>query len=191
MLTLTPYVRSAQKRLKRWLLEPGVRLGLRATGYFALGVIAAGGALMHRFLPLGLSLCCVFTGWAALLVGLGSCAGYLWLWGGAGWQAVAWVLSGLLVTAVFADRKVVRQTPLLLPAVAALIAAAWGVVWQNFYADATPVAVYLLRVALAFGSLWVLRQVVQGRDPVCEWIGWGFAALCLAQFGFVSWLNPG
>ena len=191
MMTLTPYVRSVEKRLRQWAFDPQVGRCLRAGGYFMLGLVSAGGALTGRFLPLGLCLCCAFTGWGSLLVGMGSCVGYLWLWGGAAWQAVAWVLTGCTVAVLFADRRTVRQTPLLLPAAAALTVAVWGVIFQSFYADKTPVSVYLLRAVLALGASWVLGRVVKGREPVCEWLSWGLAALCLAQLAVVPWLNPG
>lgn len=189
--TLTPYVRSVRKTVMGWLLDPRVHLGLRACGYFLLGFIASAASLASYFQPLGLGLCCALTGWGALLSAMGSCAGYLLLWGGSGWQGVAWVLSGLLVVTFFGHQRLVRQTPLLLPAVAGLITAAWGVVFQSFMQDAAPVLVYLLRIALAFSSCKVLHQVARGRDPVFQWLSWGFAALCLAQLAPFNWLNPG
>ena len=189
--TLTPYVRSMGKGLRQWLLDPRVHMAARAGSCFLLGFAAAAASLASYFQPLALGLCCALTGWAALLAAIGGCAGYLLLWGGPGWQGVAWLLSALMTVTFFADRRLVRQTPVLLPAVAGLITAAWGVVFQTFMADTTPVVVYLLRICLAFGSCWVFRQVAKGRDPVCEWMTWGFGCLCLAQLSPVLWLNPG
>ena len=189
--TLTPYVRSAGKTVMRYLLDPRVFLVLRALGYFLLGFVAAAGSLAAYFLPLGLGFCCALTGWGALLSAMGSCAGYILLWGSPGWQGAAWVLTGLLVVTFFGSNRLVRQTPLLLPAVAGLITAAWGVVFQSFLLSAAPVLVYLLRIGLAFASCKVFCHVAKGRDPVWQWLGWGLGALCLAQLSLFTWMNPG
>ena len=188
---LSPYVNGVEKTCRQWACDGRVQLWLRGIGYVVMGLVAAGGALGSRFQTLGLALCCAMTGWSAFFCGLGSCFGYIWLWGSAGWQGVLWVLTGFFVVTLAGNSRMVRQTPLFMPAVAALIAAVWGVVFQSVYADATPVTDYLLRVGLAFGGCWVLSRVVKGRDPVCEWIAWGLGALCLAQLGLITWLNPG
>ena len=191
MHTLSPYVRSVRKTVRQWALDPRVHLGLRAGTYFLLGFVSSAAALASWFQPLGLALCCALSGWGAFLAAMGSCAGYLLLWGGPGWQGVAWVLSGLLAVVFTAGSRAIRQTPALMPAVAALITAAWGVVFQTFLQDAAPILMYLVRIAMAFSGCWVLRQVAKGRDPVCEWITWGLACLCLAQLAPATWLNPG
>ena len=189
--TLLPYLHTARRNLKQWAVDPRVHLGLRAGIYLLLGFVAGAGSLASYFQPLALGLCCAMTGWGSFLVTLGGCAGYLLLWGGPGWQGVAWLLTGLMTVTFFADSRMFRQTPVLMPAVTGLTVAAWGVIFQGFFGDNTPVVMYLLRIALAFGSCWVFRQVAKGRDPVCEWIAWGLAALCLAQLAPVLWVNPG
>ena len=189
--TLLPYIHTARKNLKQWAVDPRAHLLLRSGIYILLGFISGGGALASYFQPLALGLCCAMSGWGSFLVTIGGCAGYLLLWGGPGWQGVAWLLTGLLTVTFFGDTRMFRQTPILMPAVAGLIVAAWGVIFQTFFADTTPVVMYLLRIVMAFGACWVLRQVAKGRDPVCEWIAWGFATLCLAQMWVWEWLNPG
>ena len=191
MHTITPYVRSVRETIKQRLLDPKIHTALRSVGYFMLGFAASAASLASYFQPLALGLCCALTGWAGFLSALGGCAGYILLWGSPGWQGAAWLLSALIANLFLSDRRLIQQTALLRSAVAGLIVAAWGVVFQLFLRDTTPVAIYLLRMALAFSSCWILRQVVRGRNPVCEWICWGFACLCLAQLAPVSWLNPG
>jgi len=189
--SLTPYARQVRKTLGSWLLQPRVRLGLRVAVLLLAGWCSAAAALGNRFLPLTVGLCCAVTGWEAVLVTLGGCAGYLMLWGSPGWQAVAWLLSALAVVTVAGDRRIFRQTQLLYPAVAVLITAGWGLVFQNWLADTTPVGFYLLRLACAGGSCWVFRQVIRGRNPICEWFCWGFGGLALAQLAPLPWLGFG
>ena len=189
--SLAPYARQVRKSLGTWLLQSRVRLWLRIGGYLLAGYCLSAAALGSRFLPLALGLCCALTGWGACLVAIGGCAGYLLLWGGPGWQGVAWLLSGLAVVVFAGDRRVFRQTELLMPAVAALITAAWGLAFQTWLADSTAVDFYLLRLALAGGSCWVFRQAIRGRNPICEWFCWGFGALSLGQLAPVSWLGLG
>lgn len=189
--SLAPYARQVRKSLGNWLLQPRVRLGLRIAGYVLLGLCSAAAALGSRFMPLTLGLCCALTGWGSFLVAVGGCAGYLLLWGSPGWQGVAWLLSGLVVAVFAGQRRIFRQTELLYPAVATLITAGWGLVFQNWLGDQTPVGFYLLRLALAGGSTWVFRQVVRGRNPICEWFCWGFGALSLGQLAPWPWLGFG
>lgn len=188
---IVPYVRSARSFVQRWLPDPRVSLLLRCGLWLLLGFTAAAASLASYFQPLALGLCCALTGWSAFLAAIGGCAGYLLLYGGPGWQGVAWLLSGLVWVCLFSDRPVLRHTPILSAAVAGLITAAWGVVFQLFMDDTTPVMMYLLRIGVAFLACRVLQQVTKGRDPVCEWISAGFACLCLAQLSPILWLNPG
>lgn len=189
--TVTPYIRSVGDTCRQWLQNPRNFLVLRCFGYFLLGFTASAGSLASYFQPVALALVCALSGWGSFLAAMGGCAGYLLLWGGPGWQGVAWVLSGLVSITFFGENRIFRQTPMLLPALAGLITAGWGVVFQTFMGDSAPVSMYLLRVLLAFGACRVLMQVVRGRDPVCQWITWGLSCLCLAQLSPVLWLNPG
>ena len=189
--SFAPFARQARKTLVGWLLQPQVRFYLRLAGYVLAGFGASAAAVAGRFQPVALGLCCALSGWGAVLAAAGGCAGYLLLWGGPGWQGVCWLLTGLAVAALAGEKRMLRQTELLLPAAAMLITAAWGLAFQTGLGDRTPVGLYLERVLLAGGCCWVLRRVVRGRDPICEWLAWGLGALSLAQLAPVSWLGLG
>ena len=191
MTTLAPYVRSLRKKFGTWAVEPGVYSALRMAGCLLAGFGAAAASLGSSFLPLALGLCCACTGWSAFFAAIGGCAGYLLLWGSPGWQGVLWLLSGLGAVAFLSPQRIFRQTPLLMPAVAAFLTAAWGLAFQMLFGDRAPVVIYLLRVVLALCSCWVFGRVIRSRDPICEWISGCFAALSLGQLALTSWLNFG
>ena len=141
-------------------------------------------------LPLALSLVCACNGWLAVLAGLGSVAGYRVFWG-AEQQPMLWLAAGLIVALLLGSRSISRQTPLLLPAVAGLIVAASGVLFQTLGAEDTPIALYLIRVGLAGGTTWLFSQVRKGRNPVLEWLTAGLAVLALVQIAPVRWFSLG
>lgn len=191
MMALDAYVRRGRRSLKKWALDPRVYLGVRMGIYVLAGFFSGAAGLRNYMQPLALGLLCACTGWSAVLAALGGCLGYLVFWGSAGWQGVAWLTAGLGAVLVVQSLRLTRQTPLLLPALAGFIVSALGVVFQAFFADRTPVLLYLLRVALATASCRVFSLVAKGRNPIPEWIGWGFATLALAQVAPLPWLNLG
>ena len=140
MMTLAPYIGSVEKRFRRWAEIPGVARLARMAAYFAAGFCFSAAALGSRFQPLALGLCCACAGWAGFFAGMGGCLGYLLLWGSPGWQGIAWLMTGLSCVVLFGDQRVSRQTPLFMPAVAGLITAVWGLVFQVAMDDRTPVA---------------------------------------------------
>ena len=191
MITLDPMLRRVQQTLRRWALDPRIHIGARMAMYLLAGFVFSAGSLAQHFQPLALGLCCACTGWAAFLAAVGGCMGYLLLWGTAGWQGVVWLLTGLVVVLTVGQQRICRQTPLLMPAITAFMVSVWGVVFQTWVGDTTPVAMYLLRVFLSGGSCWVFSRVSRGRDPVCEWLVWGLLGLCLAQLAPTPWLGLG
>ena len=98
--------------------------------------------------------------------------------------------AGLAAAVLLGGRQLQEDTPLLMPALSAVIAAAAGLAFQVWFQDTTPILMYLLRIAAAALSAWLFRTVLERRDPVMDWIVCGVAVLALAQvrpipyFGF-------
>lgn len=191
IIAVEAYIRRTRTSLQSLLLEPKVITGLRMAAYFLAGFGFSAAGLCHLPQPLVLGLICACSGWPALLVAAGGSLGYFLFWGSAGGQGIAWALTGLIASHTTRRWRLNRQTPLLLPALAGLTVSALGVVFQAWLGDQTPVILYLLRVAMGTVSCWVFSRVLQGRDPVMEWLGWGFAALSLAQISLTPWMNLG
>ena len=190
MISIDAYVRRGRHTLRRWLLDPRVHTFLRCGGHFAAGFALSAAGLGQGMLPLALSLVCACNGWLAVLAGLGGVAGYRVFWG-AEQQPMLWLAAGLCVALLLGSRSISRQTPLLLPAVAGLIVAASGVLFQTLGAEDTPIALYLIRVGLAGGATWLFSQVRKGRNPVLEWLTAGLAVLALVQIVPVRWFSLG
>ncbi len=124
--------------------------------YFAGGFLLSACALGGFYMPLSLGLLCASSsGWGAVLLALGGCAGYWCFWGLSGVQAMAWMAGGLAVATIAGDRGISRRQPLLLPAMAMLVVSAWGMIFQLRWKDQTPVVIYLLRVGVAALSCWI------------------------------------
>ena len=78
-----------------------------------------------------------------------------------------------------------------MPAIAGLIVASAGVLFQTLGLEDSPIALYLIRVALAAGATWLFAQVRRGRNPVLEWLACGLGVLALVQIAPVSWFSLG
>ncbi len=135
------------------------QLGAWFAGGYLLAAAVGGGSFQS--LSLGL-LCAGRGGYGALAAALGGCAGYLQFWGLGAAQGIFWLAFGLAVSAFLGDRGIARRQLLLLPACAALIVSASGVLFLLRFRDRTPVPTYLLRVGLAFGSTLVFRMWLEG-----------------------------
>ncbi len=189
--TVGTYVRRGRHTLRKWLLNPKLHITLRAVVHFLCGLVLSGASLGNVPQSFAVGLLCSSTGWSAVLVALGSSAGYLLFWGTAGYQGVLWILGALAVALLVTDRQITNATPLLIPAMAALIVAASGVVFQNFFADETAVPVYLLRVVLSAGSAALFYRVIRGRNPILDWLACGIGVLALAQLAPVPYMGLG
>lgn len=189
MNTLQSYVRQGHHRLRKWLLSPASHTYLRGCGYFLSGFVLGAASLSNHPMPLALGLVCACTGWAAVVAAAGGALGYWAFWGGG--QPLVWIVLGLALVLLLADRRICRDTPLLIPACAGLLVAATGVVYQMLFSDTTPIMVYLLRVALALGSSWLFSGVLRSRNPILEWIACGLGVLSLAQLMPIPYLGLG
>ena len=187
MTTIESYVRSRRSQLRKWALDPKVRLGAKAGGCFLGGFLLSAASLAHTALPLPLGLVCVLTGWQAVLGAAGGAAGYLLFWGRAGLQGLLWLGCGLVVALLLGKRRILEESPLLMSAIATLIVSASGLAFQIFWEDSTPIPQYLLRVALGGGGVKLFELVRDRRDRLADWVAMGFGVLALAQiapFGF-------
>ncbi len=191
MVTMGVYIRRGQRLFRRWMLDPRLHALAQGTGYFLAGFAGAAASLRGRAQPLALGMLMATSGWPAILLAAGAMAGYIFFWSAAGAQGVLWIMAGLLLALILGGRDFLRQVPLLMPALAALVTASVGLAFQVLRGDTTPVAAYLLRVGLAMGTTAVFASAKERRDPVLDWILWGFAVLALAQIAPVSWLGLG
>ena len=191
MISLESYVRKGRHLLRRWALNPRLHMAARAAGFLLSGFCLSAASLGNVPLPLALGLVAACDGWQALLAAMGGCLGYLAFWGMGAWGCTVWIGLGLAVTVVLGYLQVSRNVPLLLPAVMGLIVAGCGVVYQLVAGDQTPVLLYFLQVALAVGSSWLFTKVLQGRNPVLDWLACGLGVLALAQIMPIPYFGLG
>ncbi len=191
MNSLQGYVRRGQHTLRRWSVDPGVHAAARAAGHLIAGFCFSAASLGNSPMPLTLGLVCACSGWSAVLTTAGGMLGYWVFWGAAGYQGLLWLGAGLLLAISVGDGRLCRENPLFLPAAAALITAASGLVFQAAMADRTTIPIYGLRVLLSGGSAWLFRRLSQGRNPVLEWVACGLGVLALAQIAPIPYLDFG
>lgn len=182
MMSIGSYVRRGQRIVRRLVWDPKLRITFKSLGFLLCGLILSAASLANFPLPLPLSaLCAGLGGWPSLLVGLGSGVGYYLFWGNAGAQGMVWTGAGLVICLALGGRKLSKQYPLLMPALAALSVAVSGLMFRALHAENAHFTMYLLRIALAFGATMVFTAVLERRDPVMDWIGAALAVLALAQ----------
>lgn len=192
MTILESYVRRGQHWLHRWVAQVKGKTPLTVLLWFLAGFCLSAASLGNRMQPLCLAvLCAGVPGWMPLAFVLGSTVGYRLFWDAAYLQAMIWLAGGLPVCILIAQSKLGRAMPLLQPALAALIVAAGGVIFQLWQGDTTPVLIYLLRIALAFGGTWLCIWHRDRRDPAAEWVLMGFCVLALAQIAPLPFFDLG
>ena len=191
MNALQSYVQQGHHTLRRWAIDPKVHLLARASIHILAGFCLSAASLANSILPLALALTCACSGWSAVLVAGGGALGYLCFWQNTGQQAVLWLGCGLLISLLLSDRRICRNTPFLLPAIAGLVVAVSGVVFQSLGRENTPIVLFLIRVALAIACTRLFTLVLQGRNPILDWIACGFCVLALAQIVPLPYLGLG
>ena len=191
MITLKSYLRLFVHSLHRWAVDPKVHTRLRMTAYVLSGLLLSAASLSHAPQPLTLGLICVLAGYEAAMVAGGGAVGYLLFWGAAGAQGVLWCALGLLGALALGNRRMSLQTPLLLPAIAGLVTALSGVLFQSLLGDQTSIAMYLLRIGLSMGVTRLFAIVTVRRDSVADWLACALAVLALAQIAPIPWLSLG
>ena len=194
MISLQSYVQQGRSTLRKWALDPTVHTLGRGAAYVLAGFLFSAASLGNIPLPLTLGLVCACTGWSSALCALGGALGYLVFWGNAAWQCILWLPFGTAVAILLSERPFTRQAPLLIPAIAGLIVAATGVVFQIHFQDTTSIPLYFLRTLLSGSTAWLFARVLRERNPILDWLACGLAVLALAQvcpipylgFGFIA-----
>ena len=189
--TIQSYIRTGRHTLRRLALDPRVHTLARSGGWFFAGFLLSAASLGTQPQPIALGLLCAGAGWPALLIGTGGALGYLVFWGSAGLQGVFWLLLGLPCAALLGERRIARDTPMLLPALAALIVSGSGVIFQQWLGDDTSIPMYLLRVVLGTATTRLFTLVRGRREPVLDWIAAALAVLALAQVAPLPYLGLG
>ena len=193
MITLLgSYVRQWQRTAIRFLKDPELRQPLWAGGAFFVGYCLSAASLGNCLQPFCLgALCAGLPGWLPAWYAMGSALGFWMFWETAGLQGILWIAAALPVGVLVARRRQLEKIELLLPAVASLIVAASGVIFQHWRGENVPIAMYLLRVTLAFGSVLLAQKLRGRREGAVAWLAMAVAVLALAQMAPVVWLNLG
>ena len=174
------FFRSAGRILRSEAARQAGTAGL----WFAGGFCLAAASVERSFQPLALALVCACRGgWRAAAAALGGALGYLWFWGTGATQGVLWMLLGLAVSLLLGDRSIGTRQVMLLPACAAVVVSGSGVLLLFRWGDQTPVAIYLLRVALSLGATLVFRLWLERRGSWADWLAQGLFVLALGQIG--------
>ncbi len=189
MMVLSSMVRRWHRVLRRFLRQPELKLPAQMLGCFGLGLVFGAASLKNTPQPFALAvLCAGLPGWMPVPFALGSALSYRLFWGEAGMPGLFWAAAGLPVCVLLAEKCTV---PLLQPALAALIAAVTGMIFQLWLGESTPLALYLLQIAMAFGATWLFIQVKQKRDTAADWVALSVFTLGLAQLAPLPFLDLG
>lgn len=191
MVALGIYVRRWQRTLRRWMLSQRVHALVQTAAYIGAGFLLSAASLGNAAQPLTLGLLCAVSGWPAVLVASGGMAGYMLFWGSVGTQGVLWLCLGLTAAILLGQKAFLRDMPVLMPALAGVIVAVSGVVFQLLYQQSVPLLMFFLRIALAALSTRLFTAIFEKRDPVVEWLVCGAAVLALAQVIPIPYLGFG
>lgn len=191
MMTVASYIRRGQHILRRASLNPRVHQIARCVKWLLTGCCLSAASLRHIPLPLAMAMALSTDRWESLLVSLGGTGGYLLFWGAEGLQGAAWMGLGLLGALVLSQSRLVQQQPLLLPAVGGMIVALVGLAFQLWGFRDLHLTLYLMRILLACGAVWVFTDAREHRDPVTGWLVSMIWVLALAQIEPLPWLGLG
>lgn len=191
MISLQSYVHKGRSALRRWMLDPRLHRAGQAAVYLIAGFVLSAASLGSYSLPLAMGFVCACTGWPAVLAAAGGCLGYWLFWGTGSYIGLIWIGACLPVTLLIGSRSMFRKVSLLLPAVAGFFTAASGVACQFLFQDMTPIPIYLLRIALGAGSAMLFHKLLQGRNPILDWLATGLLVLSLAQINPIPYLGLG
>jgi hypothetical protein len=189
-MTVDSYLHRGRNWAQQLGKNPRIRQGCRVVLCGLTGFCLSAAGLLNSPQTFALGLITALSGWKSLVVALGSGLGYGFFWGAAGSQGGLWSLGGAIVSLTLGKSRLRRESPLLVPAICALIPALTGLIFQLLGVD-TPTLVYLLRVALGAASAALFSSLVQKRENLTLWAAEGIAVLSLVQISPVLWLNPG
>jgi len=159
MVSVETYLRRGRRQLKQWARIPVVQPVLRGLQYSGGGFLLSAVSLANAPQPLAMGLCCTVSGWQALGASLGSMLGYRLFWQEQGLQGMIWAGLGGLIGLMLRRQKDIKDTPLLIPALACFLVSALGLTFQLLWLDEVSFWVYALRVVLAGGSVVVFERI--------------------------------
>lgn len=189
---LGSYVRRWQRIAIRFLRDPELRGPLQTGGSFLAGFCLSAASLGGYLQPFCLGILCAgLPGWLPAAYAMGGALGYWIFWQMHGLQGILWIAAALPVGVLVARQRRLGKIDLLLPSFASLIVAAGGVIFQSWRGENTPIAMYLMRVALAFGWVWILQRLRDKRDGVAMWVVVSVGVLALSQIAPLQFLNLG
>ena len=192
MVSIQSYVRRGRRIFRQLAGNARTVAAAQGIAYILMGFLLSAASLGGLPQPFCLGLLCAApAGWPLLFLAMGSAGGYLFFWGLAGLQGVAWVCCGLMVTGLLGGRKINWRVPLLLPSLSSLIAAGTGLAFQVWLGDTTSVPMYILWVVLAGCSARLFTVAFERRDPFVDWTVEGIAVLALGQVSITPWLGLG
>ena len=191
MTAVEGWLQRMRRKLVRLGADPRVRLLGEGIAWSGGGFCMSAASLANSPLPLTMGLVAGAKGWRIPAAALGSILGYRVFWGEAGTQGMVWAALACMAAFLPGRKKIAAEAPLLEPAVAGFLVSATGLVFQMVFGDGTPVAVYLLRIALAAAVTGLAGAVTARREPVADWLAWGTAMLALAQIAPLPWLGLG
>ena len=191
MTAIRSYAQQWTHRLRKFFLDPRVHTTTHILAYFLRGFAMSAASLGQHCQPFALSLVITGTGWPAVLTALGSCLGYLFFWDKNGLQGIAWLVAGFPAGLLLNRRPTLRSMPLLIPSIACLITAAAGLSFQIRLEDATPIAIYLLRILVAGAVTRLFSAYEEDHKQHVLWLVQGVWVLALAQILPFPWLCLG
>ena len=192
MTLLESYVRRGHRFLQKMWAVSGVQQGVITVAWFLAGFCLSAASLGNYLQPITPSvLCAGISGWMPISFTLGGSLGYALFWGSAGSQGIVWMAVSLPVCALLYQGKFARSMPYLRPALAALTVALTGVIFQSWRGDSAPIAMYLLRIGVAFGCTWLFILLRERRDPATEWVAAALGVLALAQIAPLRFFGLG
>lgn len=175
--------------MRRWASDPKIHSIVQIFLHILAGFLLSAAGLENRCLPLSMALVCACSGWLPVFSAAGGLLGYWVFWGNAGYIGMFWIFGGLLIAVLLGNKRL--EMPLLLPAAAGLVVAASGVLFQLAFYDTTPIGIYLLRILLGAGSAALMARIIQGRNPILDWLGGALAIFSLAQIMPIPYLGLG
>ncbi|MBQ8757113.1 MAG: SpoIIE family protein phosphatase [Oscillospiraceae bacterium] len=177
--------------LRRHLLNPRIHRFARGLFYFAAALMLSAAGLNNYCLPIPMALVGACGGWSAVSATLGGVLGYGLFWGSVGRVGAFWTVAALPVGLVLSATHTYRKAPLLLPSIIGFLLAASGVCFQLAFLDTTPIGIYLIRIFTGAGCSYLFYRLLQGRNPLLEWLGTAVAVFALAQILPVPYLGLG
>lgn len=191
MISAQTYLRRRHRQFQQWTQLPAVKPVLEILQFSAGGFVLSAASLGNSPQPLAMGLCCAVTGWKSAAVCLGSILGYHLLWEGYGLQGMLWSVVGFMLALFIGRHPLCADMPLLVPAMASFFVSALGLTFQVLGQDLSAFWVYVLRVAVAWGSVMLFQRRIQHGDTLSRWGCRCLIVLSLARITPVPWLNLG